>query len=157
MSKIFKNFFKAKEEANLLSKTEPSRTVFPDMSTVANAFYAFMQNTINIPNGVLQQPIYDENYPTSVQYGAMGVVIGHEIVHGFDTNGVQFDKEGKLREWMDTESRAGFDKMAKCVVDQYGKFKIRKDSGKLLNGDFTSGENIADNGGKKQTILQFID
>ncbi|GMS99360.1 hypothetical protein PENTCL1PPCAC_21535 [Pristionchus entomophagus] len=116
---------------------------------VVNAFYSDDKNAITFPAGILQSPFFDVNFPAGMNYGGLGVVAGHELTHGFDDKGVQWDYQGALNSWMDAPSQDGFDKMAKCVVDEYNKFCPLPDdkSPHCTNGVQTQGENIADNGG----------
>lgn len=114
--------------------------------SIANAFYASHHNSINIPFGILDRPIFDTKFPISVIYGALGTIVGHEIVHGFDNNGVHWDDMGYLNMWMDKKAQKVFGSVEKCVVDQYNNIKI---GGRNVDGKRTVGENIADNGGNK--------
>ncbi|CAD5216049.1 unnamed protein product [Bursaphelenchus xylophilus] len=111
----------------------------------ANAWYKGPSNSITLPLGILQQPFYDPEWPSSVNFGAIGVIAGHELTHGFDDKGVQTDSIGRLRTWMTKKTQESFNDMAKCVIDQYGKYCFDKDN--CVNGTKTQGENIADNGG----------
>lgn len=110
-----------------------------------NAWYQPAANSITIPTAILRTPFYDPEWPDSVNFGAIGVVAGHELIHGFDDSGVQWDSVGRLRNWMDKKSAEAFNEMAQCVIDQYKTFCY--DDGKCVDGDNTQGENIADNGG----------
>lgn len=144
--KALKNAFEMKKyEAQLLSTERQDRADFFMTVSRVNAWYMASRNSINVPFAILQRPIYDINFPISVIYGGIGTVVGHEIVHGFDNNGVKFDDLGYPIRWMDEDSQKNFDKMAKCVIDQYGNYEYLNHS---INGAFTQGENIADNGGK---------
>ncbi|WAR16150.1 NEP-like protein [Mya arenaria] len=89
-----------------------------------------------------------------MNYGGIGVVIGHEITHGFDDQGSQYDKVGNLRNWWDTTILENFQKRAQCIVDQYGGFVV-PDIGIHVDGENTLGENIADNGGLKQSFRAY--
>ncbi|KHN81628.1 Neprilysin-2 [Toxocara canis] len=117
---------------------------------VINAWYQPEANSITFPAAILRQPFYDENWPASLNYGAFGLVAGHELTHGFDDQGVQWDGIGALKDWMSNSSAIGFRKMADCVVNEYNQFCPLSGSGlkpECVNGDMTQGENIADNGG----------
>lgn len=108
-------------------------------------------NSITFPAAILNQPFYDENWPASLNYGAFGLVAGHELTHGFDDQGVQWDGIGALSDWLSESSAEGFRNMADCVVNEYDGFCPLNGTGKVpacVNGDQTQGENIADNGGK---------
>ncbi|KAH7700152.1 zinc metallopeptidase 2 MEP2 [Aphelenchoides avenae] len=101
-------------------------------------------NSINIPLAFLQKPFFDKDWPASLNFGAIGATIGHEITHGFDTNGVKWDSIGRLAPWLDDESQ----KAASCVVDEYDKFCfLAQNVSECLSGNATKAENIADNGG----------
>ncbi|XP_041377797.1 neprilysin-1-like [Gigantopelta aegis] len=113
---------------------------------VVNAFYSSTKNQIMFPAGILQPPFYKKGYPKSLNYGGIGMVIGHEITHGFDDRGRQFDKDGNLIQWWDDEVIAKFKVRAQCIIDQYSNFTL-KEINLQVNGIQTQGENIADNGG----------
>lgn len=146
-------FEKRKNEAKLLSTERQDRTDFYMTFSRVNAWYMPSRNSITIPFAILQRPIYDVNYPISVVYGGIGAIVGHEIVHGFDNNGVRFDDLGYPLRWMDDDSQTNFNTMARCVIDQYGKYKYQENP---IDGVKTQGENIADNGGKKNTYSYII-
>lgn len=92
-------------------------------STV-NAYYTPTKNQMVFPAGILQNPFYDPSFPASLNYGGMGVVMGHELTHGFDDQGRQFDKFGNLNHWWKNDTIDKFKERTKCVVDQYSKFEI---------------------------------
>ncbi len=110
-----------------------------------NAYYDPATNDINFPAGILQQPFYLLSADPAVNYGAIGMVIGHEMTHGFDDEGSRFDGHGNKRNWFTPEDRAKFDQRTDCEVQEYGKFSPVP--GEHLNGKLTLGENTADNGG----------
>jgi putative endopeptidase len=110
-----------------------------------NAYYNPTENDINFPAGIMQPPIFDMAADDAVNYGAIGMVIGHEITHGFDNSGRQYDKDGNLKEWWTENDTKEFTGRAQCVIDQYGSYKVGDDV--KLNGEATLGENLADNGG----------
>jgi putative endopeptidase len=112
-----------------------------------NAYYNPMMNEIVFPAGILQPPFFDPKADDPVNYGGMGAVIGHEMTHGFDDQGRQFDEVGNLRDWWSKPSAAEYDKRRKAVVDQYSEYQPLP--GKHVNGELTQGENIADIGGTK--------
>ncbi|XP_077533139.1 neprilysin-1-like isoform X2 [Haemaphysalis longicornis] len=118
---------------------------------VVNAFYTRSKNFISFPAGVLQPPLYHQNYPKSVNYGGIGVVIGHEITHGFDDKGRQFDQHGNLKQWWKPEALNLFHSKAQCMIDQYSRY-VLPEVNMNVNGVNTQGENIADNGGIKQAF-----
>jgi len=110
-----------------------------------NAYYSPPHNDINFPAGILQSPFFDNRRDTAVNYGAIGSVMGHELTHGFDDQGRQFDAHGNLRNWWTPEDAAEFEKRAECFVKEYSAFTPVDDV--HLNGKLTLGENTADNGG----------
>lgn len=121
---------------------------------VVNAFYNPNKNHIVIPAGILQPLFYSQHFPKSLNYGGIGVVIGHEITHGFDDKGRQFDKNGNMIEWWDSKTIYTFREKAQCMVDQYSKYKMQEVN-LHVNGRMTQGENIADNGGLKQSFRAY--
>ena len=124
------------------------------------------------PAGILQPPFFDREYPNSVNFGAIGAVIGHEITHGFDDQGCNYDHDGNLYNWWHAQARNGFNKRKQCMIDQYNSFVVPNISVKNLRvsicmlcerrgifqsfvqvrGAATQGENIADNGGVKEAF-----
>ncbi len=110
-----------------------------------NAYFHPMENTINFPAGILQPPFFDTTQDDAVNYGGIGVVIGHEITHGYDDQGRKFDAQGNLHDWWKKEDLEGFQKRAKAVVDLYSSQEPLP--GMHVNGELTLGENIADFGG----------
>ena len=115
-----------------------------------NAYYNPSRNDINFPAGILQSPFYSGNADDAVNFGGIGVVIGHELTHGFDDQGRKFDAQGNLRDWWTPADGQAFESRAKCVSDEYSSFvavKDEKNGDVHLNGKLTLGENTADNGG----------
>ncbi|HSV69459.1 MAG TPA: M13 family metallopeptidase [Methylibium sp.] len=110
-----------------------------------NAYYNPSMNEIVFPAAILQPPFFDPKADDAVNYGAIGAVIGHEISHGFDDQGSQYDAQGNLRNWWSAEDRTRFTALADMLVEQYGRFEPVP--GYRLNGRQTLGENIADNAG----------
>ena len=110
-----------------------------------NAYFNPSQNEIVFPAGILQPPFFDAEADDAVNYGAIGVVIGHEITHGYDDQGRQFDADGNLKDWWTADDAKEFDARAQKVVDQYGAYEALP--GLKVNGRLTLGENIADLGG----------
>jgi predicted metalloendopeptidase len=110
-----------------------------------NAYYHPLLNEVVFPAGILQPPFFYAEADDAVNYGAIGAVIGHEITHGFDDQGRQFDAEGSLREWWTAEDAAEFGRRAEGIVEQYDAYVAVDDV--HLNGRLTLGENIADLGG----------
>lgn len=124
-----------------------------DPATV-NAFYNPPRNQITFPAGILQPPFYHKDYPQYLNYGGIGYVIGHEITHGFDDNGRRYDKRGKLNAWWTNASIAAFKTKAECMVNQYAGYTVEA-AKTNLNGNLTLGENIADNGGLKESFRAY--
>ncbi|KAI1730229.1 peptidase family m13 domain-containing protein [Ditylenchus destructor] len=140
------NVFKHKMTfARLTQYDGNDRQDFDNPPAIVNAWYQDTLNSITFPLGILQKPFYDAEYPMSVNFGGLGVVAGHELTHGFDDKGVQWDGTGVLRSWMDTTSQTSFNTMAQCVVKQYNGIQPISDLN--IDGTQTQGENIADNGG----------
>ena len=110
-----------------------------------NAYYNPTTNEICFPAAILQPPFFDPQADDAVNYGGIGAVIGHEMSHGFDDQGCQFDKTGNQRNWWTGADKANFDKRAKVLVESFGKFEVLP--GVKVNGELTLGENIGDNGG----------
>ncbi|XP_054267069.1 neprilysin-2-like [Macrosteles quadrilineatus] len=115
---------------------------------IVNAEYKSYENSILIPAGILQLPFFDAKLPKYVNYAAIGFFMAHEITHGFDDQGSQFDFNGDLKEWWTEGSRNIFNEKKRCFIDQYSNFVDSKTS-LHLNGINTQGENLADNGGIK--------
>ncbi|CAG5128772.1 unnamed protein product, partial [Candidula unifasciata] len=113
-----------------------------------NAYYTASKNTIVFPAGILQAPFFDKNFPLSLNYGAMGVVMGHELTHGFDDQGREYDKHGNMKQWWATAAINKFKEKTKCMIDQYSKYQLHEE---YERGKQTLGENIADNGGLKSS------
>lgn len=110
-----------------------------------NAYYNDSLNDINFPAGILQPPFFDNSMDPAVNFGGIGVVIGHEMTHGFDDQGSKYDGKGNRREWQTPEDRKAFTERTDCEVAEYGDFEAVP--GQKLNGKLTLGENTADNGG----------
>ncbi|EDW86306.2 uncharacterized protein Dwil_GK15832 [Drosophila willistoni] len=121
---------------------------------VVNAFYNPNKNDIVFPAGILQPLFYSQHFPKSLNYGGIGVVIGHEITHGFDDKGRQFDKEGNMMQWWNNATIEAFRERTQCVIDQYSRYKINEVN-MFMDGRMTQGENIADNGGLKQAFRAY--
>ncbi|MEJ7684266.1 MAG: M13 family metallopeptidase [Segetibacter sp.] len=110
-----------------------------------NAYYNPTFNEIVFPAGILQFPFFDPNADDAINYGGIGMVIGHEMTHGFDDQGAQYDKEGNLKNWWATEDSAKFVAKSKSVIDLYNTFTVLDSL--HINGSLTTGENMADIGG----------
>lgn len=112
-----------------------------------NAYYNPTTNEICFPAGILQKPFFDMNADDAFNYGAIGVVIGHEMTHGFDDQGRHYDKEGNLNDWWNEQDAENFKKNSQVLVDWFNKVKVSDEPLTYANGSLTLGENIADNGG----------
>jgi putative endopeptidase len=110
-----------------------------------NAYYDPSMNSLNIPAGILQQPLYDPSWPDSVNYGNTGATIGHEMTHGFDDQGALFDGHGYLKNWWAPSDIKKFQAAVKCVADQYSQYTVA--DGVHVQGKLVTGEAIADQGG----------
>ncbi|XP_004450420.1 phosphate-regulating neutral endopeptidase PHEX isoform X2 [Dasypus novemcinctus] len=123
--------------------------------TTVNAFYSASTNQIRFPAGELQKPFFwGTEYPRSLSYGAIGVIVGHEFTHGFDNNGRKFDKNGNLDPWWSFESEEKFKEKTKCMINQYSNYYWKK-AGLNVKGKRTLGENIADNGGLREAFRAY--
>ncbi len=120
-----------------------------------NAYYNPLENNINFPAGILQPPFYDKNADASTNFGGIGAVIGHELTHGFDDEGSQFDAQGNLKDWWTAGDRERFDKLEGCLVDEYDSFVVVDDV--HIKGKLTLGENTADNGGIRISHMALLD
>ncbi|MBI2678229.1 MAG: M13 family peptidase [Candidatus Koribacter versatilis] len=116
-----------------------------------NAYYSPLQNNINFPAGILQPPFFDNSIDDAVNYGAIGIVIGHELTHGFDDSGARFAANGDLKNWWSPVDKAEFEKRTSCIADQYSEYSPIE--GVKLQGRLTLGENAADNGGSHLAIM----
>ncbi|XP_034935733.1 neprilysin-2-like [Chelonus insularis] len=141
----FSNFRKPINKSDWITHGRPA---------IVNAFYSFSENSIQFPAGILQGVFFSNDRPRYMNYGAIGFVIGHEITHGFDDRGRQFDMRGNLVDWWAPATKEKYLEKAKCIVNQYGNFTVRE-VGLNLNGINTQGENIADNGGIKEAYLAY--
>ncbi|XP_028046800.1 neprilysin-4 isoform X3 [Monomorium pharaonis] len=131
-----------------------NKTLWNTAPAVVNAYYSRNKNQIMFPAGILQPPFYHRFFPRSLNYGGIGVVIGHEITHGFDDKGRLFDKDGNLHRWWKDEAIDGFHRRAQCLIDQYARYTVME-VGMQIDGVNTQGENIADNGGIKQAFRAY--
>ena len=116
-----------------------------------NAYYSSSHNEIVFPAGILQPPFFDKQADDAVNFGGIGMVIGHELTHGFDDQGRKFDPEGNLRDWWTAQDGTEFEKRAGCIADEYSNFVAVDDL--KLNGKLTLGENTADNGGARIALM----
>lgn len=119
-----------------------------------NAYYSPIVNEICFPAGILQPPFFDITADDALNYGAIGVVIGHEMTHGFDDQGRQFDKDGNLTDWWTASDAEKFNKAADKLVEQFNQVEIAP--GVHANGKYTLGENIADQGGLNVSLTAYL-
>jgi len=119
-----------------------------------NAYYNPLENNINFPAGILQPPFYSAKADAAINYGAAGSVIGHELTHGFDDEGRQFDAQGNLKDWWTPEDAKAFEDRASCFVDEYSSFTAVDEV--KINGKLTLGENAADNGGLRISLMSYL-
>lgn len=147
------NAFESKRELDKIGKPV-DRTEWGMTPPTVNAYYDPTENNINFPAGILQPPFYSNSADDAVNYGAVGAVIGHELTHGFDDAGRQFDADGNLRDWWEKSDADQFEKLSNCFVKEYGGFSPLP--GVNLNGKLTLGENTADNGGIHLAYLALV-
>ncbi|MGZ3767020.1 MAG: M13 family metallopeptidase, partial [Mucilaginibacter sp.] len=121
------------------------RTEWQMTPPTVNAQYNPNMNDITFPAGILQFPFFDKDADDAINYGAIGAVIGHEMTHGFDDQGRQYDKEGNLKDWWTKEDATKFKAKVQVMIDQYNGFTVL--NGVHVNGSLTQGENLADIGG----------
>jgi len=119
-----------------------------------NAYYNPTVNEIVFPAGIMQAPFYDAAYPGAFNYGAIGMVMGHELTHGFDDSGSKYDGDGMLSDWWEADVVERFEEASSCVSDLYDGFEVQP--GMKVNGKLTLGENIADLGGIKQAHRAYL-
>lgn len=136
--------FETKRQVSRVAKPLDRSEWFTTPPTV-NAYYSPTKNEITFPAGILQPPFFDPDLDDAVNYGAIGAVIGHEITHGFDDQGRNYDAKGNISDWWSEEAKKRFNELAKKVVAAYGSNEVFP--GFFINGELTLGENIADLGG----------
>jgi len=120
-----------------------------------NAYYNPLENNVNFPAGILQPPFYDQKADDAVNFGGIGMVIGHELTHGFDDEGSQFDPDGNLKNWWTPKDKEQFDALEQCLVNEYDSFVVVDDVHE--KGKLTLGENTADNGGIRIAHMALLD
>ncbi|HEX3893732.1 MAG TPA: M13 family metallopeptidase [Terracidiphilus sp.] len=145
------------ENRRLLAKigTPVDRGEWGMSPSTVDAYYNPSMNDINFPAGILQSPLYDPHATDAENYGHIGGIVGHELTHGFDDEGSQFDGNGNLSDWWTPEDKKKFEAMTDCEVKEYGNFTAVDDV--KLNGKLTLGENTADNGGLRLAYLAFLE
>nr|XP_040023571.1 phosphate-regulating neutral endopeptidase PHEX [Gasterosteus aculeatus aculeatus] len=146
--------FLGQSDITWLRKSVPRTEWFTNPTTV-NAFYSSSTNQIRFPAGELQKPFFwGREYPRSLSYGAIGVIVGHEFTHGFDNNGRRYDKNGNLGQWWSNSSIAAFTEKTQCMTDQYNGYHWQE-AGLNVRGKRTLGENVADNGGIREAFRAY--
>jgi len=149
------NFFRATEfesKRDIAKINKPlDRKEWGMTPPTVNAYYSGSYNEIVFPAGILQPPFFDKTMDDAVNFGGIGVVIGHELTHGFDDQGRKYDPQGNLRDWWTEQDGKEFEKRVSCVADEYGSFVAVDDL--KLNGRLTLGENTADNGGARIALM----
>lgn len=131
------------------------RTEWGMTPQTVNAYYNPLANEIVFPAAILQAPFFDPEASDAENYGGIGVVIGHEMTHGFDDQGRNFDAEGNMTDWWTPEDAAAFTAMANGLIDQFNAVEVLP--GLFANGQYTLGENIADQGGLRVAMTAFLD
>jgi putative endopeptidase len=142
--------FEAKREINKIDKPLDRKEWGMTPPTV-NAYYSGSFNEIVFPAGILQPPFFDKNVDDAVNFGGIGLVIGHELTHGFDDQGRKFDPHGNLHDWWTEQDGKEFEQRVSCVANEYSNFVAVDDL--KLNGRLTLGENTADNGGARIALM----
>jgi putative endopeptidase len=148
------NEFEVHRQLNKIGKPF-DRSDWQMSQPTVNAYYDPQENDINFPAGILQPPFYDNKMDDAVNFGAIGAVIGHELTHGFDDQGRQYDAKGNLRDWWTEVDAKAFEQRADCLVKEYSNFVGPGDS--RLNGKLELGENTADNGGLRVAYMALMD
>ncbi len=148
------NQFEFKRRINKIGKPV-DRSEWGMTPPTVNAYYNPQENNINFPAGILQPPFYDPKIDAAVNFGAIGAVIGHEMTHGFDDQGSQYDAQGNLHNWWTEKDRQQFDSLESCFVNEYDSFIAVDDV--HVRGKLTLGENTADNGGMHIAHMALLD
>jgi putative endopeptidase len=148
------NIFEFQRQLNKISKPVDKKEWLMSPPTV-NAYYDPQNNNINFPAGILQPPFFDAKIDDAVNLGAIGAVIGHELTHGFDDQGRQYDAEGNVKDWWTPADAREFEQRADCIAQQYAGYTAVADV--KLNGKLTLGENVADNGGLRIAYMTLMD
>ncbi|KAI4878347.1 hypothetical protein NFI96_033697 [Prochilodus magdalenae] len=145
--------FSGRVTADQLRKA-PNRDQWSMTPPTVNAYYNPTKNEMVLPAGILQAPFYSREWPKALNFGGIGVVMGHELTHAFDDQaGREYDKDGNLRSWWKNSSVEAFKHQTQCMVEQYSNYSINNEP---LNGKHTLGENIADNGGLKAAYKAYV-
>jgi putative endopeptidase len=147
------NEFEVNREIQKIGKPV-DRTEWDMTPPTVKAYNDPQMNDINFPAGILQPPFFSAQAGDELNYGAIGAVIGHELTHGFDDEGSQFDGKGNLDDWWTKTDRAAFDSREQCLINEYNSFV--GPGGVHMNGKLTLGENTADNGGLRLASMALI-
>ena len=147
------NEFEFQRQLNKIGKPV-DKNDWPYPPSTVNASYNPQLNNITFPAGILQPPFYDNNADDAMNFGGIGAVIGHELTHGFDDQGSQFDPLGNLRDWWTAEDKKEFTQRTQCIVDEYSGFTSVDEL--KVNGKLTLGENTADNGGLRIAYMALL-
>jgi endothelin-converting enzyme/putative endopeptidase len=147
------NEFEFQRQLNKIGKPV-DKNDWPYPPSTVNASYNPQLNNITFPAGILQPPFYDNQADDAMNFGGIGAVIGHELTHGFDDEGSQFDAQGNLRNWWTEQDKKEFEQRTKCVSDEYSNFTAIDDL--KVNGPLTLGENVADNGGMRVAYMALL-
>ncbi|XP_033332700.1 neprilysin-11 isoform X2 [Megalopta genalis] len=157
--KLFETFLRltdawVKKSLNRL-REKPDKNRWIAAGTTVNAFYSARLNSVTFPAGILHPPFYG-NGLESINYGAMGAIMGHELTHGFDDQGRRYDGAGNLKQWWSEETLQHYQKKVECIIKQYGNYRFPElDNDLTVNGVTTQGENIADNGGIREAYRAY--
>ena len=155
---LVENFIRITQESRLAMIRKywhqpVDKTMMPCTPQTINAFYHPLFNSINFPAAILQPPFFDPEADYAANYGAIGVIMGHEMTHGFDDQGCQFDKDGNLANWWTDDDKARYDERTRVIADWFSQQEAVP--GLNVNGDKTLGENVSDNGGLKIAFRAF--
>ncbi|XP_031835165.1 neprilysin-11 isoform X2 [Nomia melanderi] len=157
--KLFETFLRLtdagiKKSLNSL-REKPDKSRWISTGTAVNAFYSATLNSVTFPAGILHPPFYG-NGLESINYGAMGAIMGHELTHGFDDQGRRYDEAGNVRQWWSEETLQHYQKKVECIIKQYGNYRVPElGENFTVNGVNTQGENIADNGGIREAYRAY--
>ncbi|XP_066995803.1 neprilysin-11 [Anabrus simplex] len=136
-------------------RRSPDRDRWVTPATAINAFYSPVLNSVTFPAGILQPPFYGLGLE-SLNYGAIGAIMGHELTHGFDDQGRRYDKYGNLKQWWTEATLVEYERRMQCIVEQYGRYEVPQIGENFtVNGINTVGENIADNGGLREAMRAY--
>ncbi|XP_050475405.1 neprilysin-4-like isoform X3 [Bombus huntii] len=138
-------------------REKPDKNRWISTGTTVNAFYSAILNSVTFPAGILHPPFYG-NGLQSINYGAMGAIMGHELTHGFDDQGRRYDENGNLQQWWSNETLQRYHEKVECIIKQYGNYhlpELGNNNNFTVNGVNTQGENIADNGGIREAYKAY--